>query len=286
MDSMRSLNTSLPATTSPRKRARQPPLQLLQAFKTAALQVTNLYKAAASDRERSHDEGYQDALEDMLNFLDNENLGVGDGEGWRVRQWVTERLQESPLGASTSDEEEELEEEKRARSSSPVMQRRSSPVASPAVQHLRAGEDHVRPESAPPEAAAAPVQIDTTLPSIDFTFRAAQAMPADTIVPAHHDLDMDESEAQENNNATSNNTGTSPPVQINVFPRHLRSSTRNSNNMRNRRNHRSSSGSTNSSLGVGAGMKRQLPFDHFFDIGGVGNGKDEMGGGGKRSKFT
>ena len=77
---MRSLNTSLPRT-SPR-RNQQPPEELLSAFKAAALSVTNLYKNAASEQARSRAAGYQDALDDLLSFLDKENLGLGDGEGW------------------------------------------------------------------------------------------------------------------------------------------------------------------------------------------------------------
>ncbi|RMZ85479.1 hypothetical protein DV737_g741, partial [Chaetothyriales sp. CBS 132003] len=98
MDSMRSLNTSLPAAYSSRPAPRE---QLLQAFKTAALSVTNLYKSAAADQQSSRDAGYQDALDDLLRMMDSENLGVQDGEGWRIRQWVTERYDHSANTASS-----------------------------------------------------------------------------------------------------------------------------------------------------------------------------------------
>ncbi|RMZ90643.1 hypothetical protein DV736_g2130, partial [Chaetothyriales sp. CBS 134916] len=97
MDSMRSLNTSLPAAYSSRPAPRE---QLLQAFKTAALSVTNLYKSAAADQQSSRTAGYQDALDDLLRMMDSENLGVQDGEGWRIRQWVTERYDHSANAAS------------------------------------------------------------------------------------------------------------------------------------------------------------------------------------------
>ncbi|KAJ5868645.1 hypothetical protein N7534_003198 [Penicillium rubens] len=80
MDSMRSLNTSLPSST-PRP---QPPEQLLQQFKAAALSVTNLYKNAVCEQAQARSLGYQEAIEDLLHFLDRENLGLGDGEGWKL----------------------------------------------------------------------------------------------------------------------------------------------------------------------------------------------------------
>ena len=57
MDSMRSLNTSLPGATSTTAapttvKHQDPPEQLLTAFKAAALSVTNLYKSAAADQGR------------------------------------------------------------------------------------------------------------------------------------------------------------------------------------------------------------------------------------------
>ena len=82
---MRSLNTSLPRSTS------RPSELLLQQFKTAALSVTNLYKVSAQAESQAKEAGYQEAIEDLLHFLDRENLGLTDGEGWRVRQWATER---------------------------------------------------------------------------------------------------------------------------------------------------------------------------------------------------
>ncbi|RAL65399.1 hypothetical protein DID88_000967 [Monilinia fructigena] len=70
MDSMRSLNTSLPGGKSPSKQQNvEPPQQLLIAqFKAAALSVTNLYKTAAADQARARAEGYQDALDELLSF--------------------------------------------------------------------------------------------------------------------------------------------------------------------------------------------------------------------------
>ena len=81
---MRSLNTSLPGTSPPKQQKGEPPEQLLQAFKAAALSVTKLYKTAAADQGRTRAEGYQDALDELLAFLDREDIGLSDGEGWRI----------------------------------------------------------------------------------------------------------------------------------------------------------------------------------------------------------
>ncbi|PUU83221.1 hypothetical protein B9Z19DRAFT_965224 [Tuber borchii] len=65
---------------------------LLQAFKQTALSVTNLYKAAANEAQRSRRdgrvEGYQDCLEDFLVFIDRIE-GRGDQRTLSMlRQWA------------------------------------------------------------------------------------------------------------------------------------------------------------------------------------------------------
>lgn len=116
---MRTLNTSLPTTYTNRP---VPPEQLLQAFKSAALSVTNLYKSAVQDQNNNRAAGYQDALDDLIKFLDAENLGLQDGEGWRVRQWVTERYDGTANQPDAESEDEKSEPEAaRAPSASPVV---------------------------------------------------------------------------------------------------------------------------------------------------------------------
>lgn len=100
MDSLNSLNKSLPRSF-PR---RQINADLHQAFKAAALSVAQLYKIAAADEDSARATGYQDAVEELLSFLDSENLGLGDGEGWRVRQWATERLSQNRYGSEDAEE--------------------------------------------------------------------------------------------------------------------------------------------------------------------------------------
>jgi hypothetical protein len=233
------------------------------------LSVTNLYKAAALDSDRIYREGYQDALEELLGFLDKENLGLQDGEGWSVRQWATERFEGSPApnGSGESDDEHEDENTvKNAREASPVTLRRkaSQELRPEPVAVLRSAPSHTRSESAPPITAAPPsssaepdfpqrntdVPIQSyTVPQADFTFQSSHQYP--------HDMDMD---------AATDNNGT---VHINVLPRGTRNSRQNSRALARQ----------GSQLGHGAGMKRRMPNFDFFDLGGF-NGKDGFGGGG------
>lgn len=129
MDSMRSLNTSLPTPYSSRA---VPPEHLLQAFRSAALSVTNLYKSAVQDQNNNRTAGYQDALDDLLRFLDTENLGLQDGEGWRVRQWVTERY-DGTANQPTSEGEDEKTEVENTRDNA-AEQQQSERESSPPVQ--------------------------------------------------------------------------------------------------------------------------------------------------------
>src|SRR5271170_1311326 len=126
MDSMRSLNTSLPGTSPSKQHGTEPPEQLLQAFKAAALSVTKLYKTAAADQNRARSEGYQDALDELLAFLDREDIGLSDGEGWKIRRWATERLDGRGDSGSQTMESEDEAAEKTDGVSSPELHRSQS----------------------------------------------------------------------------------------------------------------------------------------------------------------
>ncbi|OCK75671.1 hypothetical protein K432DRAFT_361686 [Lepidopterella palustris CBS 459.81] len=267
MDSMRTLNTSLPSTSSaPSKRKTTPQPELHQAFRSAALSVTNLYKTAAADQARAHSDGYQEAMEELIGFLDKENLGLGAGEGRRVRQWAMERLEGAIPPHSTSDSDDEPPEEKRARSSSPVMQRKTSleePQSSPPPRSV----SPIRPESAPPMPSdtATSNNSDNTPPRMDFTFRSSHPYPS------NHDNEMDMSDHSVINTAA-------PTMRVEVIPRR-NSSRQFGHNSRN--NSRSANLAT---LGNGAGFKRRLPLNEYFDVSGAW--KEGFGGGSKRSRFS
>lgn len=231
MDSMRSLNTSLPRARAARP-ADQPNVH--QSFRTAALTVTNLYKSAIADIEGMRTEGYQEAIEDLLNYLDKQKLGVGDGEGWKIRQWATERLEGALPGHGSSDSDEDAIEEKRARSSSPAMERHSSP---PEESHSSPPPhaETVRSDSAP---AAAPSEdhvpdVEMQPPQGMFHFSSPHAYPSRDGSDSTHDQ------------------STTP--RRNITPR--RPSTRSSRNLQR--------AAAQNILGTGAGHKRRMMEDLF-----------------------
>ncbi|MCJ1254092.1 hypothetical protein MMC24_001906 [Lignoscripta atroalba] len=282
MDSMRSLNTSLP-TSSPKSRSTQPPEQLLQAFRTAALSVTNLYKTAALDQTQARQAGYQDAIDDLLLFLDKENLGLGDGEGWKVRQWATERLGGSPPAPAGSDSDDERADmEKRAESPSPVVQRKPSPEAAQDRPITRPGSP-IRAETAPPiPILSAPHNSILSRPET-FTFRSPLPYPQDADMqapdssPAAATYSDIQSPVQ-----TPTSTSTSA-VRLEVLSRGSRTPHRHGNHTTK---HNTRSTTSVRTLGAGAGSKRRIAFGEFFDLGSLGDGKDGFGGGGKRGRLN
>lgn len=279
MDSMRSLNKSLPSS-SPKPKSTQPPdSHLLQAFKTAALTVTNLYKLASSDQNRVRQEGYQDALDELLAFLDKENLGLGDGEGWRVRQWATERLDGSPPAHTGSDSEDDrVETEKRAKSPSPVPQHEPTPESSPVHPTSRSDSPAHAEDTA--STAPLPLNLPTTTPASleDFTFRSSHGYPQDIEMQA-----SDPAEPRPGASPPILATTTPQAVRVELLPRNNRTSHR-YGTLSSRHNTRSTNPRRN--LGVGAGSKRKIPFSEFFDLGSLGDDKDGNNGGGKRGRLA
>ncbi|KAF1935004.1 hypothetical protein EJ02DRAFT_460742 [Clathrospora elynae] len=250
MDSMRSLNTSLPKTR------RQPDVH--QSFRTAALNVTNLYKSALADLDRAHTDGYQEALDELLAFLDKENMGVGDGEGWRIRQWATERL-DGPKQAG-SDSDEEYLDGKRARSSSPIMER------TPAMDEPRmlgpVAEIAHRSDSAPP-----PVQMEATTTEADMS-------------PIHHVFQFSASQA-----FPSDSTNENASIDVSAAARRAFPGPRRPSNRSSSRSLQRSAAQNLFQLGNGAGQKRRLMND-FFNVDGPNDRRDGSSGGPKRGRMT
>jgi hypothetical protein len=248
MDSMRSLNTSLPAAYSSRQ---APPEQLLQAFKTAALSVTNLYKAAVTDQSNSRAAGYQNALDDLMKFLDQENLGLQDGEGWRVRQWVSERYDGTADQPQTDLDEERTEAEHRAQSAPPPTH---LPSAQPAIQHNQVAVEtskEVTASTSEPSTSAQPEPI----------FRFTAGMDTSPIVESYHSNEVEQS---------------SPPIRVEVVNRGPRTPHRGSQ--------RHGVRAPNRDLISTAGTKRKLQFPDFFDIANLSPG--DGSGGTKRSRLV
>ncbi|KAG0645773.1 Uncharacterized protein D0Z07_7811 [Hyphodiscus hymeniophilus] len=278
MDSMRSLNTSLPGA-SPSKQVSEPPEQILSAFKAAALSVTKLYQTAAADQGRARSEGYQDALDDLLSFLDKEDIGLSDGEGWRIRRWATERLDGRGDSGSQTMESEDEAAEKTDGGSSPELHRSHS--ATRLSSMTRASTRTVSPsrtESLAPPAINTPPASDaanTIPPQAAFTFRSTQQFPQDADMITS-DLSNDPSETRREGSHTSN-----PPT----LPRPR-------TNQRHASHSARQSPRTAASLGR-TGQKRKFTvgdITEYFDFSGLGNGRDNFGGagggGGKRGRFV
>ncbi|EEP75713.1 predicted protein [Uncinocarpus reesii 1704] len=265
MDSMRSLNSSLPSNSAP-----QPPEVLLQAFKAAALSVTNLYKSAVSDQTQLRNLGYQDALEDLRAFLDKERIGLSDGEGSRIRNWIADRIDGTGVAGNDSDDER-LDSEKRNRSTSPNAVRKEP---SEPNRHSRS--------ASPPrtEHAAQPLPPSSNEPAVFarpamFTFTAGPQFPS----PPEEDSDMRTPDApitMQSEPQVNHPHLTPSSVRLEVVPRAPRTPHRSNS----RHNGRSSTRDSAATIG----SKRKFHFNDFFDISNIGNGKDAFGGG-KRGRF-
>ncbi|KAL2876061.1 hypothetical protein SGCOL_008766 [Colletotrichum sp. CLE4] len=276
MDSMRSLNTSLPGASAAAKQPTQndSPEQLIDAFKAAALSVTKLYKTSAAAQSKARMDGYQDCLDDLLSFLDNERIGLGDGDGWRIRSWATERL-DGARDTGSQNAESDDEADKTETASSLELNRTSSGTQ---LASLR-GESQLRTDSAPPsipqpvheeEEEEGPEPVSVTVPTADsFTFQSSHPWPPQ----AHQqdaylnlaNLDLSDSRTHD---ASSTNTN---PAARTARPRHPANMPR-------------SASRQGSNLGRGAGSKRKINFAEIFDLSSID--KNMFGGGPKRSRHT
>lgn len=244
---MRSLNTSLPSSTSARP---APPEQLLQAFRTAALSVTNLYKSAVTDQNLSRQAGYQEALEDLLSFLDRENLGLQDGEGWRVRQWATERYDGSAHQQPTESDDDRSEIEQRPRSMSPPRDQQTEQVS---ARPAPAGVETATPTDDNQDATSR----GSLTPTPIFQFTGSAPAPPD-------DMQTDDSTASAEGNQATPSTSSNAPIRLGVV-----------NNRGNRTPHRhgnqrNGARASNREFTFTAGTKRKLQFPDFFDISNIG----------------
>lgn len=227
------------------------PEQLLDVFKAAALSVTKLYKTSALAESRARSDGYQDCLEDLLSFLDKENIGLCDGEGWRIRRWATERLDghDSALQSTESEDEADKAAE---RTVSPEMTRTSAEpqTTAAAPQHAPKADS-----PAPNSQARTEEPMHYVVPSQDsFTFQSAHPYP----------------------NIATLDLSDSRPHDAPAFPPRAAKARLNGPAGGRAR--------TSGHLGRGAGTKRRINFDDFF--GGCFAGKDSLNPGGKRGRHA
>ncbi|KAK5703379.1 hypothetical protein LTR17_022156 [Elasticomyces elasticus] len=296
MDSMRNLSTSLPSSS--RRRLDQP--ELLMDFKAAALSVTNLYKSAVSVQAKARAIGYQDALDDLLGFLDKEEMGLMDGEGWRVRRWATERLDEGGVEREGEGSEGEAEQETAkdevplaaagTRSSSPEAQRKAVVpregsedsgiiVSEPPVLQLQQQRQGTRsPTPTPPQHTAHQQQQHTVPTAENFTFRSNHTYPS-----GNHDRARERGTSMEVDTTSQQHMSSStPPSSSDATLRHYphprpSRNHRHTNHNRQRERERGSNNDNGSRAATGTislnlsanNGKRKMPYPDFFDISGV-----------------
>jgi hypothetical protein len=259
MDSMRSLNTSLPSARP------APPEALLQAFRTAALSVTNLYKSAVTDQNASRQMGYQEALADILTFLDKENLGLQDGEGWRVRQWATERYDGSalPQQIESDDHDDRSESEQRPRSVTPTREQQVDTSTEPS-------ETPRTERTAPNEDSSCPATQDQPAPNPIFYFSG------NTASASADDMQTDEDGHQSTDghgSLTTNNTTRVPSGASRSNRAPVKGG-----------NQRHATRSSTKEFTFNAGTKRKFQIPDFFDISNIGP-RDGTGGS-KRGRLS
>jgi hypothetical protein len=279
MDSMRTLNTSLPKTSPSKQPSTEPPEQLLQAFKNAALSVTTLYKTAAVDQSRARSEGYQDALDELLAFLDKENIGLSDGEGWQIRRWATERLDGRDAASQHIESDDEADKAEAGPSS--VLERTQAPV----TQTNSVRQTDPEPEAEPvtvsvttAEPTPRPLSNQLTPPTGTFAFRSSLPYPQDV------DMEVSEPAASDISGQTLDATivphGSHNPSASITITRPSRTASRHA-----RQDSRHNNRATNAPSRA-VGQKKKMNFSEFFDIGNLGHGKDCFSGGGKRARYA
>ena len=249
------------------------PPDLLAAFRTAALSVTNLYKAAATSDSSSHQAGYQDALEDLLAFLDKENLGLQDGEGWRVRQWATEKYDRDLPANQNNDSDDEPTETEKERSASPTR-------SSNSVDEESGGSTVLPPRAASaPAQETQPQQLLSEQPSTQETpmyrFTGGPPTPQDTPMQA-----FDSSPQVEASEPSILAQSSDSPIRLEVVGRGSRTPHRHGGPRHGTRH-------ATRDFTFTAGTKRKLQFPDFFDISNLGpSGDGSNGRGGKKGRFA
>ena len=252
------------------------PNELIDAFRSAAVSVTSLFKAATATQKQAHTEGYQECLRDLIVFLDNENLGLGDGEGWKVRSWATEKMNGSP-DVMVQDRESEDEIDKAETSSSPELTRTASGTALSSLRGDQTPKEGMssrgeRLDSAPPP----PSNKDEGQASIAAVVHTANPptptvnVPITVSVPTQDSFSFQSSIPYPEPNLASLQISETPSSQTHTVGPHP------SRMSRNKHGSRSASRSISKAV---VGQKRKLNLTEFFNLESLGAGKDFFGNG-------
>lgn len=255
--------------------ASETPEQMLDVFRAAALSVTKLYKSSISAQARARADGYQDCLDDLLQFLDKTKLGLGDGEGWKIRAWANERLEGrdgSPQVIESDDDAEKPEV-----MPSPEIHRSNSTTCVPQPPPAVLPQSEPQAQTEPTTPVVQEITIDEpeiAVPTQDsFDFRSSHPYPQDA--QAHLNIaNLRLSDGRSHDNSISSNSTISVSRSTPRGQRHGGSGGRNVPRGSSR-------------LGYGAGAKRKVNFGEFFDLGNLGQFRDTFGGSGaKRTRHN
>ncbi|KAJ0107376.1 hypothetical protein J7T55_009340 [Diaporthe amygdali] len=255
--------------------ANEAPEQMLDVFRAAALSVTKLYKSSMTAQAKARSDGYQECLDDLLQFLDKEHLGLGDGEGWKIRAWANERLDTTDTSPQIIESDDDAE--------------KPEPMSSPEIHRSNSTSTSHQPTSAPRVDTQLQTEPDTPVvqeitvdePEIvvptqeTFDFRSSHPYPQDAPSPLNL-ANLRLSDARGHDHSISSPNSAPPSISVSRHssrgPRHVSSGGRNATRSANR-------------LGHGAGTKRKVNLGEFFDLGNLGQFKDGFGGSGaKRSR--
>lgn len=249
------------------------PEHLLDVFRTAALSVTKLYKSAIDAQKKARAEGYQDCLDELLQFLDKEHLGLDDGEGWKIRAWANERLDNREVSPQHEVMDSDDDSEKQDHVSSPVIHPSRSNASPP-----RVAEPHIQQ----------PTYLQTIIQepqSDNATSTGAEDIAVDEpealVVPSRDTFDFQTPlvypDAQNNLNLAALHLSDSNRPE-HTTP-HASTPRKTSRRGRSVRSNRGSNHAVNH-FGARAGSKRHVDFTDFFDLANV----REFGPPAKRSR--
>ncbi|CAN8106223.1 unnamed protein product [Discula destructiva] len=244
------------------------PEHLLDVFRTAALSVTKLYKSSIDAQRKARAEGYQDCLDELLQFLDKEDLGLNDGEGWKIRAWANERLEHRDGSPQQEAMESDDDSEKQDAVSSPEIHRSNSNASLPQVPnpqvpqhtHLETIVQEPQPgasKSSPGEDIVVDEPEAVVVPSRDtFDFQSSIVYPQPD---AHNGLNLASLHLSDSNRPPDHTTShaSSTPTPRKTIRR----------GKPGRPGRGPGHGSTH--FGTRTGSKRHLEFNEFFDLANV-----------------
>lgn len=252
------------------------PEQLLDVFRTAALSVTKLYKSSVNAQAKARAEGYQDCLDDLLQFLDKGNLGLGDGEGWKIRAWANERL--GARDGSPQVMESDDDADKPDTMSSPEIHRSNSTSS---IHQAPVQRQQTQPSN-PTTKIQADHEPETPIVDEIAVDESEVVVPTQETFDFRSSLPYPQTDAQNQLNFGSLRLSDTRPHDSSVS--HTTISTPRSS--RSARHHGGSAGRrttripghSGNHLGRGAGSKRHLNYEELFGLANLGQFKDGFGG--------